>query len=443
MIIDKESEKGENNPFLDTKMFISEVTEEHNNLFNLDISSIVEEKSHYFCHICNFFPYIQFDNQFLSFTCKCGENKIDLFFGNENNFSSIINESNSSYNDYKNTGLKCEKGHKFKYYCTDCHKNLCKLNCQEHLNHTLINFDFINFEINLKANKLIKFINANKENESAINDNSEIIEEKSYLIINSDEKYIKIEKRTFYELIRYIIEDYYNFPNYSHFFNIDNIYKYLKNELNNQEDIKEKSKKNIIDMNINDYDYMDITYINNLNGETKLFGEKFVENNKDNTFIITDKGKNIELVESYNFGNKSEKISIKLIIIKERIDMSFMFYNCTNLKSLSNISKWTKTKIISTYYLFYNCADLDLPDILDWDISKINNFHLMFCNYHPSVYLDKWENNIRFKDSLIFGFSNSYYKKYAANLSKPKYYDQGIRCAGIGSAFTSNNCLSF
>jgi len=254
MINDKESEKGENNPFLDTKIFKSEVTEEHNDLFNLDMSSIVEEKSHYFCHKCNFFPYIQFDNQFMSFTCKCGENKIDLFLGNENNFS-IINESNSSYNDYKNTGLKCEKGHKFKYYCTDCHKNLCKLNCQEHLNHTLINFDFINFEINLKANKLIKFINANKENESTINNNSEIVEEKSYLIINSDEKAIKIEKGTFYELIRYIIEDYYNFPNYSHFFNIDNIYKYLKNELNNHEDIKEKSKKNIIDMNINDYDY--------------------------------------------------------------------------------------------------------------------------------------------------------------------------------------------
>jgi len=117
---------------------------------------------------------------------------------------------------------------------------------------------------------------------------------------------------------------------------------------------------------------MDITYINNLNGKTKLFGEKFVEYNKDNAFIITDKGKNIELVESYNFGNKSEKISIKLIIIKERIDMSFMFYNCTNLKYLSNISKWTKTKIINTYYLFYNCENLYLPDISDWDISKIN-----------------------------------------------------------------------
>ena len=49
-----------------------------------------------------------------------------------------------------------------------------------------------------------------------------------------------------------------------------------------------------------------------------------------------------------------------------------MFYNCTNLKYLSNISKWTKTKIINTYYLFYNCENLYLPDISDWDISKIN-----------------------------------------------------------------------
>ena len=115
----------------------------------------------------------------------------------------------SLYNNNEIIGLFCEKGHKFRYYCSDCHKNLCELNIQNHIDHTLINFDYINFEINSEVNELIIYLNQNNENEVEISNLSEELEEK----------------------IRIIMDDYLNYPNYSHFFNIDNISKYLKKDL--------------------------------------------------------------------------------------------------------------------------------------------------------------------------------------------------------------------
>ena len=139
--MDEDGEKNKTFFEIDNKIFKDEKSEEHNNeLFNLDISSIKKGKTHYYCHKCKFFPYIQFENQFIIFTCKCGKNKVDLLSQNKNWIKNTINESMSSYNNNENIGL-CEKGHKFRYYCSDCHKNLCELNIQNHLDHVLINFE--------------------------------------------------------------------------------------------------------------------------------------------------------------------------------------------------------------------------------------------------------------------------------------------------------------
>ena len=92
--------------FYDNEIFKDKTIEEHNNeLFNLDISSIKEEKFHYCCQNCKYFPYIQFENQFIIFSCKCGKNKVDLFFQNEN----MINNINESSSSYINNGRRWRK----------------------------------------------------------------------------------------------------------------------------------------------------------------------------------------------------------------------------------------------------------------------------------------------------------------------------------------------
>ena len=98
---------------------------------------------------------------------------------------------------------------------------------------------------------------------------------------------------------------------------------------------------------------------------------------KDNVFIINEEGKKIKLTEKYRFKSNSDKIFIKLVIIKEEINMNYMFYNCINLLSVNKILNWKKTKIISISHLFYNCSSLELlPDISNWNISRI------YLDYH-------------------------------------------------------------
>ena len=67
--------------------------------------------------------------------------------------------------------------------------------------------------------------------------------------------------------------------------------------------------------------------------EIKLFGKKFIENNKNNCKIIID-NKEQDLIEYLKI-NKNEKIlKIKLKEIKTITNMSYMFDECNSLTSL-------------------------------------------------------------------------------------------------------------
>ena len=69
----------------------------------------------------------------------------------------IKNEENINNKELK--GLICnEHEQEFRYYCTNCHENICKNCCESHLNKKckLIVFDFNNYNIIKKANKLIE-----------------------------------------------------------------------------------------------------------------------------------------------------------------------------------------------------------------------------------------------------------------------------------------------
>ena len=107
-------------------------------------------------------------------------------------------------------------------------------------------------------------------------------------------------------------------------------------------------------------------------------------------------------------------MKIKLYISEntKTIDLSSMFSNCVNLKSIYGISKW-QTKITNIDRLFYNCKSLSsLPDISEWDVSKLKNISYMFYNCYPLLEfpdLSKWitkNKSLVKNDNYIFiGFS--------------------------------------
>ena len=60
-------------------------------------------------------------------------------------------------------------------------------------------------------------------------------------------------------------------------------------------------------------------------------------------------------------------------------DMSYMFYECSSLISLPDISKWNTNNIENMSYMFYECSSLiSLPDISKWNTNNIESMSYMF-----------------------------------------------------------------
>ena len=136
-------------------------------------------------------------------------------------------------------------------------------------------------------------------------------------------------------------------------------------------ELLKKTKRNNNGLNINNTNEMIIIY--KINGkdnqdedkyEIKLFGEKFIENNKNNCKIIID-NKEQDLIEYLKI-NKNEKIlKIKLKEIKTITNMSYMFYGCKSLTSLPDISNWNTNNVTNMRDMFYECNSLPLKFIIN------------------------------------------------------------------------------
>ena len=155
------------------------------------------------------------------------------------------------------------------------------------------------------------------------------------------------------------------------------------NEFYKAEYNKEYLSRNKIEI-YNILNEMTIIYsINDNENEIKLFGNDFVNNNKENCFLSIN-GKNHELCEylyKEEINNNQNTIEIKLKEIKAMTNLSYMFYYCLSLISLPDISEWNMSNVTDLSYIFCCCESLtNLSDISKWDISKVTNLSCMFDN---------------------------------------------------------------
>jgi surface protein len=445
----------------DTLMF-DETDEPENNpinnevSFKLDMTAILKENentnNHYRCSKCLFFPLIEIiDKNELKYMCKCTDFKRKII-----KIKDLINEI-TNYEDEKNINtinkkksLECKRHRKeFRYYCSNCRKNICKDCLEFHINqkHNFIIFDFNDYDAHKKLTKLIEYFNSKQcnnnqikekfdesenKNISELAENSSIFQEENNSdklkndktpnqIIFENSKAINKENKSyyFYELFKIIYNDYINYPNYSHFFNIENMFRFIEKEMtsqnkNNDEseedsEIEDKELKNTFKKG---KDMMIITYKNDKKA-IKLFGSKFKMNNYSNVCLEID-NKLLKLKEYYKFNSNADEVKIKLYISEniETIDLNSMFSNCVNLKSVDGISKW-KTKIKNIDHMFYNCKYLSsLPDISEWNVSELKIISVMFYNCYSLLEfpdLSKWitkNESLLINDNYIFiGFS--------------------------------------
>jgi len=112
-------------------------------------------------------------------------------------------------------------------------------------------------------------------------------------------------------------------------------------------------------------DISEINIIYDIKKENKIriFGAKFVENNRNKCKMIID-NKEYEIAEYFNienYKNNDNKLKIILKGINNITNMSWMFFECKSLSSLPDISKWNTN----------NVTDMSKICLMD-----VNHYHL-------------------------------------------------------------------
>ena len=136
--------------------------------------------------------------------------------------------------------------------------------------------------------------------------------------------------------------------------------------------------KYAIDLFNNKYkNEINIIYETDKEGNENIFGDKFVENNKNNIDLIINGIKNY-LMSKRKLKKGENKI--KIIIKKKITNLEYMFYDCKSLKNIKEL-EYLNTKNINNFEgMFYRCSSLsDIKGIENWNVSKGNNFSYMFC----------------------------------------------------------------
>ena len=78
--------------------------------------------------------------------------------------------------------------------------------------------------------------------------------------------------------------------------------------------------------------------------------------------------------------------------------MCGMFYNCSSLQYLPDISKWNIDNVTNIALMFFNCSSLlSFPDISKWNTTNIVEIDGIFakCALLPSLHnFSRWNINI-------------------------------------------------
>ena len=160
-------------------------------------------------------------------------------------------------------------------------------------------------------------------------------------------------------------------------------------------------------------DYIKITY--KFDGNLKkirIFGDKFVENNKYLKFIYEDEEYN--LTSHLSVEGKRGKIDIYLNGFNSITNLSHMFSGCDQVNYISNQNflKYNNDNIKDISYMFSNCSLLEsLPDdISNWNISNITNLSSFFsnCNSLRTIpHISRWNTSkVTNMSNLFYGCSS-------------------------------------
>ena len=156
------------------------------------------------------------------------------------------------------------------------------------------------------------------------------------------------------------------------------IYKFKNKNIDENDRLSSFSKK--VGENIDDEKFE--KKVGEKMSKNKIFGEKFVENNKNKCKILIS-NKEYKLCSYVNEEieklKENDSLEIKLKGINEITDMSYMFCGCLSLAYLPDIDEMNTNKVTNMRCLFGGCKSLSyLPDIGKWDIKNVKDISCLF-----------------------------------------------------------------
>ena len=168
----------------------------------------------------------------------------------------------------------------------------------------------------------------------------------------------------------------------------------VKEENKNLKENKEK-----VNPNSSSNEIILLYYINSDSDSIRLFGDYFVEINKENCkMIINDIKMEIStffILKGYYINTGKKFLKVKLIIEHNLTDISFMFGECENLYSVEGISDLNTDNVEYMRCVFYKCYSLELlPEKLNWNTSKVKDINFLFgeCPKLKSIPdISKWD----------------------------------------------------
>ena len=162
--------------------------------------------------------------------------------------------------------------------------------------------------------------------------------------------------------------------------------------------------------------------INKGDEKVRIFSANFVLNNWDSCQIICE-DKEYPLTEYFdlkNYKSNDKILEIKLKIIRDMKDISFMFSDCSSLISISKLLTWNTDNIISMKGMFAGCSSLvSLPDLSLIKTNKVRNFRGIFAGCESLVSLpniSKW--NTDSVTDMQYMFNNCYSLKTLPDISR-------------------------
>ena len=166
------------------------------------------------------------------------------------------------------------------------------------------------------------------------------------------------------------------------------------------------------------------------------FGENYIEKLSNPDKIKDDNSdcfaNNNNLLKYFNYNNGKEFFEISEVSKEEPNSLNYtikywknnlnfnknrninfrrLFYNCSSLESLPDLSKWNRNYITRMDGMFYNCNKLSsLPDISNWNTEKCIYMNKLFCNCSSLKILpdiSKWKTNYVIDMSGMFSNCSS------------------------------------